>query len=71
MPSLLKESLGLVVVLLSMKFNEAQNCPDNAWVRPDQLSWTLKWKGDLLINNIFKIIIIFQLIELQESMSIE
>ena len=40
-PSLLKESLGLVVVLLSMKFSEAQNWPDNAWVRPDQFSSTL------------------------------
>lgn len=29
-PSLVKESLGLVVVLLSMKFREAQNWPDNA-----------------------------------------
>lgn len=29
-PSLAKESLGLVVVLLSMKFREAQNWPDNA-----------------------------------------
>ena len=40
-PSLLKESLGLVVVLLSMKFSEAQNCPDSACVRPDQFSSTL------------------------------
>ena len=40
-PSLLKESFGLVVVLLSMKFSEAQNWPDSAWVRPDQFSSTL------------------------------
>ena len=40
-PSLLKESLGLVVVLLSMKFSEAQNWPDSACVRPDQFSSTL------------------------------
>lgn len=41
-PSLLKESLGLDVVLLSMKFSDAQNWPDSAWVKPDQFSSTLK-----------------------------
>ena len=40
-PALLKESFGLVVVLLSMKLSEAQNWPDSAWVRPDQFSSTL------------------------------
>ena len=45
-PSLVKESLGLVVVLLSMKFREAQNWPDNAWVSPDQFSSTLQTRAE-------------------------
>ena len=50
-PSLLNDSSGLVVVLLSIKFKEAQNWPDKACVKPDHCSSTLEKK---IYNNEYR-----------------